>query len=136
MGIFRRSRNDEPVDAIGEADATDDERLAVEMSDDDGEERVDRVRGPFDAAEVDDEVERIDLGALRITPVDGMQLRLELDQEQQSVVSAHAVIGDSGVQLQAFAATRTLGVWPDIRRSPTASPRRVGPPTPSTAPRP
>jgi hypothetical protein len=118
VGIFRRSRNDEPVDevdALDEADATDEERLAVEKSDDDGEERVDRVRGPFDAAEVDDEVERIDLGALRITPVDGMQLRLELDQEQQSVVSAHAVIGDSGVQLQAFAAPRTLGVWPDIR---------------------
>ena len=25
------------------------------------------------------------------------------------------MIGDSGVQLQAFAAPRTLGVWPDIR---------------------
>ena len=118
MGIFRRSRNDEPVDErrrLEEADATDDETLAVAVSDDDGEERLNRVRGPFDASEVDDEVERIDLGGLLITPVDGMQLRLELDQEQQSVMSAHAVVGDSGVQLQAFAAPRTLGVWPDIR---------------------
>jgi hypothetical protein len=118
VGIFRRSRNDEPVDQVDEldeADATDDETLAVAVSDDDGEERLNRVRGPFDASEVDDEVERIDLGGLLITPVDGMQLRLELDQEQQSVMSAHAVVGDSGVQLQAFAAPRTLGVWPDIR---------------------
>jgi hypothetical protein len=114
VGIFRRSRNDEPVDELGETDAPDDEP-GVGASDEDGEERVNRVRGPFDATEVDDDVERIDLGALRITPVDGMQLRLELDQEQQSVVSAHAVVGDSGVQLQAFAAPRTLGVWPDIR---------------------
>jgi hypothetical protein len=118
VGIFRRSRNDESVDEIDEldgADATDDEPLGVAASDDNAEERVNRIRGPFDATEVDDEVERIDLGGLLITPVDGMQLRLELDQEQQSVMSAHAMVGDSGVQLQAFAAPRTLGVWPDIR---------------------
>jgi hypothetical protein len=118
VGIFRRSRNDEPVDEVDEldeADATDDEPFTAAVSDDEAEERMNRTRGPFDASEVDDDVERIDLGALRITPVDGMQLRLELDQEQQSVVSAHAVVGDSGVQLQAFAAPRTLGVWPDIR---------------------
>ncbi len=118
MGIFRRSRNDEPVDSVDEldeSDAPDDEPLPVAEGDDPEKERLNRVRGPFDASEVDDEVERIDLGGLLIAPVDGMQLRLELDPEQQSVMSAHAVVGDSGVQLQAFAAPRTLGVWPDIR---------------------
>jgi len=123
VAIFRRGRRDERVDDLDEleeSEALDDEAdyLDADGEDDeqeDEEERFNRARGPFDASEVDDDIERIDLGALLITPVDGMQLRLELDQEQQSVVSAHALVGDSSVQLQAFAAPKTLGVWPDIR---------------------
>jgi hypothetical protein len=124
VAIFRRGRKDDPadeIDVVGEDDQLDlDSELdEPELDDvvDDGsdDEPYNRTRGPFDASEVDDDVERIDLGALKIAPVDGMQLRLELDQEQQSVVSAHALVGDSGVQLQVFAAPRTIGVWQDIR---------------------
>ena len=116
MAIFRRGRKDDPVDEVdevGEPDGQDDD-VEDETTDDD-DEAYNRTRGPFDSSEVDDEVERINLGSLRITPVDGMQLRLELDQEQQTVQSAHALIGESSVQLQVFAAPRTLGVWGDIR---------------------
>jgi hypothetical protein len=119
VAIFRRGRKDDPVDPVDDLGATDelDDLPAApdDSTDDAGEERLNRTRGPFDASEVDDDVERIDLGALRIAPIEGMQLRLELDQEQQSVVSAHALVGDSGVQLQVFAAPRTIGVWSDIR---------------------
>ena len=127
MAIFRRGRKDDPaddideIDVVGEDDELDETGDSV-VDEDEGfdsglgdDEPYNRTRGPFDASEVDDDVERIDLGALRIAPVDGMQLRLELDQEQQSVVSAHALVGDSGVQLQVFAAPRTIGVWQDIR---------------------
>jgi hypothetical protein len=121
VGIFRRGRKDEPVDEVDELDELEDADEfdqfdeTDDVEDDSDDEWFSRARGPFDRSEIDDETIRIDLGALLITPVDGMQLRLELDQEQQSVVSAHAVVGDSGVQLQVFAAPRTLGVWPDIR---------------------
>lgn len=124
MGIFRRGRRDEPVDDIDEMEESEalDDADSLDAADEEyedsevfEEERFNRARGPFDASEVEDDLARIDLGALLITPVDGMQLRLELDQEQQSVMSAHALIGDSSVQLQAFAAPKTLGVWPDIR---------------------
>ncbi|QGN57519.1 DUF3710 domain-containing protein [Nostocoides sp. HKS02] len=72
--------------------------------------------GPFDAAEVESSDDgRLDLGALRIRGVAGMELRLEVDEEGQQVVGATAVIGDSAVQLQAFAAPRTAGVWDEIR---------------------
>ena len=116
MGIFSRGHRDEPgedIDELEESDAPDDD--LDDAFDDEDEELFNRTRGPFDVDEIDDEIVRIDLGSLRITPVEGMQLRLELDQEQQSVVSVHAMLGESGVQLQAFAAPRTLGVWPDIR---------------------
>jgi hypothetical protein len=122
VGIFRRGRRDERVDDVDEleeSEALDDDADSLDVADEEDaeseEERFNRARGPFDASEVDDDIQRIDLGALLIAPVDGMQLRLELDQEQQSVVSAHALVDDSSVQLQAFAAPKTLGVWPDIR---------------------
>ena len=118
MAIFRRGRKDDPVDEVdevGEPDEQDDDLEVEDETTEDDDEAYNRTRGPFDSSEVDDEVERIDLGSLRITPVDGMQLRLELDREQQTVQSAHALIGESSVQLQVFAAPRTLGVWGDIR---------------------
>ncbi|GAA1896023.1 DUF3710 domain-containing protein [Lapillicoccus jejuensis] len=81
-----------------------------------------RARGPYDVSEVeradedaDGPVDRLDLGALRFVPVDGMQLRLELDESQQTVLSVHCLLGDSSVQVQVFAAPRTLPVWPEIR---------------------
>ena len=58
---------------------------------------------------------RLDLGGLRIRGVPGMELRLEVDEAADLVVGATAVMGDSAVQLQAFAAPRSAGIWDDIR---------------------
>jgi hypothetical protein len=72
-------------------------------------------QGPFDASEVDSSEGRLDLGALWIRGLPGMELRLEVEEATQNVVGATAVYEDSAVQLQAFAAPRTLGIWDDIR---------------------
>ncbi|WP_231961434.1 DUF3710 domain-containing protein [Pedococcus dokdonensis] len=71
--------------------------------------------GPYDASEVEADDGRLDLGALRIMGVPGMELRLEIDEAADQVVGATAVIGDSAVQIQAFAAPKTMGIWDDIR---------------------
>ena len=72
--------------------------------------------GPHDSSEVDTtDDDRLDLGALRIRGVAGMELRLEVDETANTVVGATAVIADSAVQLQAFAAPRTMGIWDEIR---------------------
>ncbi|MDQ2755546.1 MAG: DUF3710 domain-containing protein [Actinomycetota bacterium] len=144
MGIFRRrDKSDDDRQVSGSqgietseasetaagVEATDPEAIAetagpaAEALDElDGldEEPLNRARGPFDvteveAAERDGGVARLDLGALRLVPVEGMQLRLEIDEAQQTVLSVHAVLQDSSVQLQAFAAPRTVPVWPEIR---------------------
>jgi hypothetical protein len=44
-----------------------------------------------------------------------MELRLEVDQNTQQVNAAMAVIRDSTLQLQAFAAPRSGGLWDEIR---------------------
>jgi len=55
-----------------------------------------------------------------------MELRLEVDQEAQTVVGVTAVLGESAVQLQAFAAPRSEGIWADIRSEIAASITRQG----------
>ena len=128
MAIFRRGRKVD--DAAGEtletADAetgpdlepdADGSELQASDADDDGEEYFSRARGPFDVSEPapGDAASRLDLGSIQLLPIDGMQLRLELDETQQMVIGAQALVADSGVQLQAFAAPRTMGLWSEIR---------------------
>ena len=81
----------------------------------------DAAGGPFDAGEVDSLEGRIDLGSLRLTGVDGLELRLEMDQATSAVIAATLVLGESAAQLQAFAAPRSSGVWRDIRGEIAAS---------------
>ncbi len=71
--------------------------------------------GPHDAGAVDGPGERIDLGSLWLSGTPGMELRLEVDQSTGEISAAHVVLGDSTLQLQAFAAPRTLGIWDEIR---------------------
>lgn len=78
-------------------------------------EAVDRSGGPWDASEVEPTEGYIDLGALRLPAHDGMELRLEVEEESGRVISATAQIGASAVQLQAFAAPRSAGIWEEIR---------------------
>jgi hypothetical protein len=80
-----------------------------------------RSGGPFDHSEVDSLDDRLDLGALWLTGVSGMELRLEVEEESQNVVGVTAVLDGSAVQLQAFAAPRSEGIWEDIRTEIAAS---------------
>ena len=80
-----------------------------------------RSSGPFDRSEVDGLGGRLDLGALWLTGTPGMELRLEVEQESQSVVGVTAVLDESAVQLQVFAAPRSQGIWEDIRTEIAAS---------------
>lgn len=127
MGLFRRARRSESADELPAAGSADEmaasERAAATSSSgaasttpaDVEPERFDRSAGPFDSSEVEPDSARLDLGSIQLVPLEGMQLQLELDASQQSVVAAHAFVGGSGVQLQAFAAPRTVGLWPQIR---------------------
>ena len=130
MSIFRRRKADAETAVDGDVDATVTDADDATEQDDDATQAetpvvpdapVDRSAGPFDASEVDDDDGRLDLGALRLEGREGMELRLEIDQEQQHVIAATAVIGESALQMQAFAAPRTGGLWADIRSEIAAS---------------
>ena len=71
--------------------------------------------GPYDVSQApEDDLSRLDLGALRIPTVAGVDIQLEAAPggEIQRVQLAY---GGSRLQLGAFAAPRTEGVWDEIR---------------------
>jgi hypothetical protein len=71
--------------------------------------------GPFDVSEIKDQDGYVDLGALLIAPAEGLQLRLEVEEATQRVVAVTMDLNGSSLQLQAFAAPRSEGLWDEIR---------------------
>ena len=117
MSIFKRSKDsDRPAPADPDVEAAqgelDDDETEVEEA---TSAPVDRTDGPFDVTEVGGRDGRVDLGALWLRGVPGMELRLEIDQATQLVNAATAVLEDSALQLQAFAAPRSGQLWDEIR---------------------
>jgi hypothetical protein len=82
------------------------------------EELSARPHGPWDASDVTDEAADqglIDLGSLRIPTLEGMELRIETEQATGAITGVTVVIGESAMQISAFAAPRTSGIWQDVR---------------------
>ncbi|MFJ6418153.1 DUF3710 domain-containing protein [Paeniglutamicibacter sp. NPDC091659] len=70
--------------------------------------------GPFDGDSIEDHSEYLDMGALLIKPVPGLQLRLEVEESTQRVIAVALEMGSSRMQLQVFAAPKTDELWPGI----------------------
>lgn len=89
-----------------------------------------QAEGPFDSGEVDPALleaeDRIDLGALVITGMPGMELRLQVDEQSGEVQAILLVLEDSALELRAFAAPKTSGIWPEVRREIAAEASRMG----------
>lgn len=71
--------------------------------------------GPFDERDApQDDIPRIDLGALRIPVDESFDIRVDLDEEQQ-IVAATLGTADGTMQLGVFAAPRNEGIWDEVR---------------------
>ena len=114
MGVFglgrRRAQTaEDPLeDAVGEVEDAADEQASTA----DGSPRA---RGPWDVTEVPERDKRIDLGALWLPGRDGMQLRMEIEKATQVITGVAVTLNGSTLQVQAFAAPRTDGIWDEIR---------------------
>jgi hypothetical protein len=93
---------------------------------DDGTGQSDRSSGPWDVSECPEVEGLVDLGALRLPGRDGMELRLEVEEASGLVTSVTVQLEGSAVQLQAFAAPRTQGIWNEIRAEIAAGISRQG----------
>jgi hypothetical protein len=124
VGLFRRKGRDDAAESEPDAPELVDDGTAEEPDeldddvDDEGDELPglsDRTDGPWDVTERPDAEGYVDLGGLRVRGREGMELRLELDESTGAVSSATVQVGNSAVQLQAFAAPRSEGIWEEIR---------------------
>lgn len=118
--MFRRRRGRHA--AAGREDELDAAGAAFSEDPADGEAGT----GPWDADAVPaDDVQRVDLGALRIPTLPDVELRVEADQNGQ-VTSVVLTDGTSALELAAFAAPRTEGIWDEVREELQANIRGDG----------
>jgi hypothetical protein len=75
----------------------------------------DREGGPHDVSEIDDDLVRLDLGSVRIAPAEGVEIRVEIDEATGAVQGVTFVADDSALQIGAFAAPRSEGIWDEVR---------------------
>lgn len=72
--------------------------------------------GPYDVRDApDDELTRIDLGALRVPVRPGMEMRLDMNEAQQ-VIAVTLANQDGQMQIGVFAAPRGEGIWDEVRK--------------------
>jgi hypothetical protein len=120
--LFRRrrpGRHAEDGDIFVEptpADSQDDEAALEEYVDGlSGDPEPEREGGPYDVSQVPPSgVERLDLGSLKIPRVDGVEIRMQATPEGDAS-DVVLVSGDSALQVGAFAAPRTEGIWQEVR---------------------
>lgn len=122
MGLFdflKKSEDEEIPKAdrldLDQADPAD----LPELDDEEREEHFDEKsapadraeHGPFDAAEADPAKRYVELGALRVPAGEGLGLRLEVEERSRRLVAVALDYEGSTLQLQAFAAPRSTGLW-------------------------
>jgi len=98
----------EAVDEVGVADAPESGLSA-------------RPRGPWDGSEVDVADGRLDLGGVRIRGSEGLQMQVQMDEKTGAVSLVTLNAAGGAVQIQAFAAPRSAGIWADVRSQLVAS---------------
>lgn len=73
------------------------------------------VEGPFDESEANPVRPYIDLGAIKVLPREGLNLRLEVEEQTKRIVAIGLDYAESTLQLQPFAAPRSTGLWEETR---------------------
>jgi hypothetical protein len=128
------------VDVDAEPEGNDDEleiddEAALEAAEDaldnsEAGEDVDwRADGPFDSEEVDiadDGVTRIDLGAVIVTPWDGLGLQLQVNEADRKVQAVTAVWKNSGLEVTLFAAPNSGGLAEELREDAVEEAEQAG----------
>ncbi len=80
--------------------------------------------GPWDVNDDVPPAERIDFGSMQVPLADGCEVQVSMADDQAAWITV--VRGDSGLQLQAFAAPKTGGLWADVRQEIAAEVAKAG----------
>jgi hypothetical protein len=109
---------------------SDDTRMEVEgaqgSEETSGEASVTPPAGPLDVSEIDPEATYVDLGSLLVQPPDGLDLRLQVDEQSGTVMTVLLVAEEGVLEVRAFASSRGGDLWSDARREIAADTARRG----------
>lgn len=106
----------EAQDAQNSTDAVEVHEGAETQIDDAKSAPEDRATaGPFDATEVPAMRPYVDMGGIKVAPREGLQLRLEVDDRSKRVVAVSLDYQGSLLQVQAFSAPKSTGLWHGVR---------------------
>jgi len=134
MGLFgfgkKKRKSEEALKAAEENDKAEQETVetdegadteapeAVELPEP-SDEYVGRgdERGPWDVNDenVPDYDECLDMGSYYLPFLQGIELRVKANRATQQVLGTTITYGSSSVEIEAFAAPKTLGLWDDVR---------------------
>ncbi len=114
--LRRRRREGEDSPGLGDQDGRDTRGEENELTGQElaGQEQGDQgATGPWDIADDFPAADRIDCGSLLIPVREGFDVQINVAEDQGAWVAV--VHEDSGMQLQAFAAPRSGGLWDEVR---------------------
>lgn len=74
-----------------------------------------KLYGPFDITEVPGIKPYIDFGSIKLLPREGLNLRLEVSESNQQLVAVTLDYQGSVLQVQAFSAPKSGGLWQSVR---------------------
>ncbi|MEH3033151.1 MAG: DUF3710 domain-containing protein [Aeromicrobium erythreum] len=117
MGLFNR-RDDRKVD--DPADDVADETTGTSTESESAPASSAPASGPWDHADrpagVDDDPAYLDLGSLLVKGRPGFGLQLPQDDDSGTIGSVVLVTEESALELRAFAASRSGGLWDEVRQ--------------------
>lgn len=116
--MFGRKKRSKDAQADSSAVAKTDSQETPESPEEDTAAASDpRALGPWDESELKGErQDYLDLGCILLKPVTGMAVRMDLDEKSQRPRALNVDYQDGSVQLQAFSAPKSSGLWDDVRR--------------------
>ena len=71
--------------------------------------------GPLDSSELRHEAPYLDLGSIRVPAIDNVGVKLEVEEATGKPIAVTLETGSWSIQLQAFAAPRSEGVWIEVK---------------------
>lgn len=82
--------------------------------------------GPLDITQLDPDATYIDLGSMLVQPPEGLDLRLQVDEQSGTVMTVLLVAEEGVLEMRAFASSRGGDLWDDARREIAADTTRRG----------
>lgn len=108
------SENQSELEPVNQSPAEPTAQIAVSEDDPKSAPEGRAAEGPYDLAEVPAIRPYVDLGAIKVLPREGLQIRIDVEEGTKRLVAVSLDLNGSTLQVQAFSAPKGSGVWLSI----------------------